>query len=1111
MRRRILLVYKLLSYLILLVIFLAIFSFALLDTPSNFFKLLQTPLEKYGIKYGKMEGSFLTGVTLHNVNYQEKIKAKKLALKIDFNELENRLLYVENIVLEDLEIEENFLADLIDNNSSDEVKEESNITLPFDQVIVKNMNVSLGALKYESYLIKEGELHIDNFESDLKGQHKGNIKLKVDSNVGQANLDIKIVNDRYSIKGKVKGEKSFINQFTKNLNINFNQNPKLKVLFNGNVKALDYEINGKNLSLNQNEYSLHSKVLKLKGHYDLERESLKLKLIAELKSNVADFKIDGKTNVNLKDINNSLDFNLKLYLEPKEKLFTQELQEQNITLESLPKIELFVNGDLKKSKFNVLVKGLKVRQNEIELNLKDLLLNGEVKALKGDTKVEFLTHFDSSVASGMIEGKTALNFNDVNNSLLFDVKSKLQLEPNYINNFLTDSNVTLSGNTPLNLTAKGDMQKLKVKVLASTQLLTRGIVSTVNLKTQEIELNLKEHTLNGALSLDSKAKNIALDLKSRFEGDYVNVEKLKINTVLNLKSFNAFGVNLNSLTPLNLKADNNMNGMFFTLNSKKIQIEAQSKDLKVVKFTLNTKNIYPSKIVDLPPELDENFIRLKLKGLVNLSDNYVTLKGALLSNKNFKVNINAINNEKGLDAKLSSQHFKLQANGDIKTKNIKAKIEIYSLKKLQKELNLLYEFETLPVEGALEIDVQLKAEEVLATLHSSKLKFKGFNAEDIAIDAYYAKALLVLNKLSFKTTGFKKSSLNKKFYLNKKGYVHLGEKRDVLLDLHPKILIKAKGTANNLKATLQIEALPLGYPEYGDVLLSCDLDYIQALEKKNIKGGIFLDKVKLFYESKYLDSSVDNDVIIVRKKDKKKRKEKDTFLEDTAVDVSIYTSDANYKTRDIDLKLTVNLKAQKEFGKTLRMLGRIKEINGRVEQSPKFFSVVDSNIVFQGRKEINPLLDLIVEHELPDILITIHIHGNVKRPKLTFTSEPPLPKKDILSYLLLGVSTAGLGEGKGSLGREAQIFIMNQAARDLAYEVELDRVFVKDDGTGEGYAVQVGKKVGEDSMIILENSKEGNSFIIEYDVSKNIKLEVGHHQKIIPSQSIDIYFRKRFK
>jgi len=48
-------------------------------------------------------------------------------------------------------------------------------------------------------------------------------------------------------------------------------------------------------------------------------------------------------------------------------------------------------------------------------------------------------------------------------------------------------------------------------------------------------------------------------------------------------------------------------------------------------------------------------------------------------------------------------------------------------------------------------------------------------------------------------------------------------------------------------------------------------------------------------------------------------------------------------------------------------------------------------------------------------------------------------------------------------------------------------------------------------MFIIENSKEGNSFILEYEVNKNIKVELGQHQKTVPSQSIDLFFRKRFK
>lgn len=48
-------------------------------------------------------------------------------------------------------------------------------------------------------------------------------------------------------------------------------------------------------------------------------------------------------------------------------------------------------------------------------------------------------------------------------------------------------------------------------------------------------------------------------------------------------------------------------------------------------------------------------------------------------------------------------------------------------------------------------------------------------------------------------------------------------------------------------------------------------------------------------------------------------------------------------------------------------------------------------------------------------------------------------------------------------------------------------------------------------MAIIENSKEGNSYILEYDVSKNIKVEIGQHQTTVPSQSVDLFFRKKFK
>jgi hypothetical protein len=1068
------------------------------------------PLQNQGISYGKMEGSLLTGFTLSDVNYQKQVRAKSITLKVDFKKLEERVLFIENLIVKDLEIEEHFLTDILDSNSS---SEESNSTLPFDKVIAKNIDISMRNTKYKEYKIYTARVKVNNFESNLKEEHEGTLFFALNSNVAQVNMDVNFKNKTYALNGMVEAEKEFINPFLKENNATFTSNPKFKVLAKGDMDLLHYEVSSDNLELTQNEYWVKGKTFHSKGSYNLKSQAYQGILLTKLNSNVATLSLDVKSSVNLLDINNTLSFTVNLNLDPTSMLFTQALNEQNITLQSLPHLQLHANGDMKNSQFKLNIDDIKAKQNDFDIDVKSLALEGSVQALKGNTKLRFATEIESSASQGKISGNTAFNFNDLNNTLYLDAHADVLLNTAYVNKFLKESNLTIAGRTPLHLSVQGDMKALSVKLLSSTHLLSQGIRSKVKLETAPIIVNLKEHHIQGSLALQSHAKNIGLELKNSFEGDYLEPKKITTNTHLVVNSFNAFGVNLSSLVPLVFDVRHNKEQAEVTLNSKKIKLKASSRDLDTIDFSLNSNNIYPYKIVELPDELNKKFIRVNLKGSASIFKQYFSLNGTLVSNREFKLNIDAKNSENsGLRVNLFSQYFKLFAKGNLEKKELDAQVDISSLEKFQKEIQRLYTFEAQPVDGRLTLIAKMKGEEIFAKLGSPKLKFKGFNAEGVKVDAHYTKDLLTLNQLSFNTTGFKQESLNQKYYLNKKATVHLGERRDVFVDMHPKILVNAKGDNQNLKARLEIEALPLGHPEYGDMLLSCDIDYIQEGEKKKIIGGVFIDKLKLFYESKYLDPSYDNDVIVLTKKDKKERAEnKGSFLEDTYIDLSIYAAESNYKTRDIDLEFTVNVQTNKKFGESLRMLGKIEEIRGRVEQAPKLFTVVNSAIVFKGSKEINPLLDLRVDYELPDVLIHINIHGNPKRPKLTFTSEPPLPKKDILSYLLLGVSTANLAEGKGSLGREAQLFIMNQAARDLAYEVELDRVFIKDDGTGEGFAVQVGKKIEKDTMLIIENSKEGNSFILEYDVSKNIKVEVGHHQKTIPSQSIDLYYRKRFK
>ena len=1325
--------YNVIKWFILLLLLLGALVVFILESPATILSLLKEPLKEQGISYGKMEGGLLSGFTLKDVNYNNQVQADEVALTVDFEALQDRLLVIDNLVLSEAKIDKDFLTNLIDSNTTtDEPKKEGNITLPFDKVLIKKAHISLKDTGYQGYYIKSAKLDIKNLETDMKKEHKGELTLLLDSNITQADIKASFVNEEYDIFAKIDGNRDFINPFIAEQNITLLIDPKLNLEAKGNLDLVNYKLNIDALSLKQNDYIVTSKELNTFGSFNIAQNSVVNNLKTELDGNVAHLKLKSVASLDLDDLNNTLKFDIDGEIKPKKESIPLELAEQNITIQKLPKIAILAKGTMKHLNFSTTIKGLEAKQNDIDLNLKSLKLKGDAKPLQGDvnsnlltafttsiasgdislksslnykdinntllfdlnsnitthkqfltkmlkdanvivnsdgtiklkakgsmkkvlfttnikdfrakqkdislnlqslslkgdakplqgdvdikllskfkssvasgdidlksklnykdinnslqfdlnsnlkthkgfltkmlkdanltvnsdssiklmakgdmkrvdfttnikdfrakqndikidlksisltgnssplqgdTEAKLLANFGSNVADGSVDLKTKLNFKDVNNSLHFTMKSGLDVHDGYVNNFLKDANVSLRGDSKIVLEADGGMSKISSKLSLNSKIFAQNILSDLTLKSEKIDVDLKKSYIDGKLKLNSKAPNIKLRLNSHFFGNYTKPKEMQTKSTVVVSNFNAFDINLNSLTPLQLDIDKSKRELLVKLDSKKIKLNAKSSDLDHITFNLKSDNIYPAKIVKVPDDLKDKFIALNLAGSATVSKQYFNIKGYLASNKNFKVKVNAKNSATGLDVNLATNHLKLKASGDIKKKNIDAELKIDSVTKVQKEFARLYPFKVTPIDGKIALKAKVRGETIALNLSSPKLKMEGFNVERIEIDADYKPDVVTINKLNLETTGFKDSKLNKKVFLNRKGKIHLGQKRDILLDIHPKILVDIKGNMQNLNGLLKVDKLPLGHPDYGDVILTINIDFDQIGKKRKIMGKISLEKLKLLYEAKFLDPAHDSDVIVIDKKDKKSEPD-DSFLQDTFIDLAIYAPDAQYKTEAIKLNFTVDVKAKKEFGKNLGMFGKVKEINGRVEQAPKLFTIVDSSIVFRGLKEINPLLDIQVQHELADVVIFIDIHGDAKRPKLEFSSDPQMPKKDILSYLLLGVSTASLSESNGNLGREAQLFIMNQAARDLAYEVELDRVFIKDDGTGEGYAVQVGKKLNDKTMFVIESSTQGNSFILEYDVNKNIKVELGQHQKTIPSQSIDIYFRKRFK
>ena len=158
--------YSSVRWLILLLITIILLLLFFIEYPVVLLEIAKTPLKELGISYGKIKGGLLSGIEINNLNYQNSLTAKKIGLKVDFEQLQNRVLHIEELELDELNIDKKYLSGLID--TKDDTKEESNSSLPFDEIIVDSANISLSHIEYQEYLIKSLKLKVKNIKSDLK-------------------------------------------------------------------------------------------------------------------------------------------------------------------------------------------------------------------------------------------------------------------------------------------------------------------------------------------------------------------------------------------------------------------------------------------------------------------------------------------------------------------------------------------------------------------------------------------------------------------------------------------------------------------------------------------------------------------------------------------------------------------------------------------------------------------------------------------------------------------------------------------------------------------------------------------------------------------------------
>lgn len=183
--------------------------------------------------------------------------------------------------------------------------------------------------------------------------------------------------------------------------------------------------------------------------------------------------------------------------------------------------------------------------------------------------------------------------------------------------------------------------------------------------------------------------------------------------------------------------------------------------------------------------------------------------------------------------------------------------------------------------------------------------------------------------------------------------------------------------------------------------------------------------------------------------------------------------------------------AQPEIG------GAIRIVKGQLDFFGKNFNLARGEVTFLGSTPPMPMLDIEAKTEAEDITASILVSGSAARPSIDFTSDPAVPRDEILARVLFGQSVSSLTPPQ-ALQLAQAVATMSGAGGSLDFLgatrklAGLDYLGVKSTGQNIGQStVAAGKYVADGVYVEASQGLAGTSgaVSVEVDVTKNITIE----------------------
>lgn len=186
--------------------------------------------------------------------------------------------------------------------------------------------------------------------------------------------------------------------------------------------------------------------------------------------------------------------------------------------------------------------------------------------------------------------------------------------------------------------------------------------------------------------------------------------------------------------------------------------------------------------------------------------------------------------------------------------------------------------------------------------------------------------------------------------------------------------------------------------------------------------------------------------------------------------------------------------------------GNISSVRGNFDFLGKMFSLTKGVVFFGGGSLSNPLIDMELTNETPDLTAHIIVSGPVNKIKIQLTSDPEMPRDEIISQVLFGRSVGDLNRfealqlaagvaqlaGLGSSGS-----MLNSVKRSLGLDVLRLGTSSNTEGepgdmTAGGATIEAGKYINDMIYMGVQQGmkQDSTAFIIQMELSPHTNLEV---------------------